>query len=136
MRGLNKVQLIGNLGKDPEMRHTTGGKNVATCSLAVNETRDKTEWVNLVAWEKTADILTQYAHKGDPIYVEGRMQARTYEKDGQTRYMTEVVVYNLLLLGGNSKPEQPAQRRASKPMGSAGTMPSDEFDLDDSDLPF
>lgn len=104
----NKVQLIGNLGSDPEIITLESGKKLARLSIATNENYKNaqgekitdTQWHNLVAWNKTADIIEQYVTKGKEIAIEGKLTTRTYEdKDGHTRYVTEVVVNELLLLG-------------------------------------
>ena len=112
-RSLNKVTLIGNLGNDPEVRSTTGGNRVATFSLATSRSwndasgakQEKTEWHRCVVWNtkasQLADIVERYVKKGDKIYVEGRIEYRQWQdKDGQTRYSTEINVRELLLLGG------------------------------------
>ena len=104
----NKVQLIGNLGQNPEVKELNGGKKVAKFSLATNETyRNKagekvtdTQWHNLVAWGKTADIIAQYLKKGSEVAVEGKLLNRNYtDKEGVKRYVTEVQVSDLLMLG-------------------------------------
>ena len=112
-RSLNKITLIGNLGADPEIRSTTGGNKVAQFSVATSrqwnsasgEKQEKTEWHKCVAWNSKgtglADIIERYVKKGDKIYVEGRVEYRQYEdKDKQTKYVTEVNVREILLLGG------------------------------------
>ena len=112
-RSLNKVTLIGNLGNDPEVRSTTGGNRVATFSLATSRSwndqsgnrQEKTEWHRCVVWNtkgsQLADIVEKYVHKGDKIYVEGRIEYRQWQdKDGQTRYSTEINVRELIMLGG------------------------------------
>lgn len=110
--GLNKVMLIGNLGAHPEMRETRGGQAVMNLRLAVNESYknrdgekvDKTEWVNLVMWGKRAEGLEPHLSKGDKIYIEGRLQTRSWEADdGTKRYTTEVVLSDVILLGGKPK---------------------------------
>ena len=104
----NKVQLIGNLGADPEVKELTDGKTVAKLSLATSDTYKKasgekvteTQWHNLVAWGKTAKIVGKYLKKGNRIAIEGRLVNRTYEdKKGIKRYVTEIVVNDLLMLG-------------------------------------
>ena len=104
----NKVQLIGNLGQNPEVKELNGGKKVAKFSLATNETyRNKagekvtdTQWHNLVAWGKTADIIAQYLKKGSEVAVEGKLLNRNYtDKEGVKRYVTEIQVNDLLMLG-------------------------------------
>ena len=104
----NKVQLIGNAGKDPEVKTFEGGRKLATISIATSEsyTNDKgekitdTQWHNLVAWGKTAEIIEKYVVKGNQFAVEGKLTHRSYEdKNGEKRYVTEVVVSDVLLLG-------------------------------------
>jgi single-strand DNA-binding protein len=110
---LNKVQLIGNLGNDPEVRTITGGSKVATFSLATSrswnsqsgEKQEKTEWHRCVVWNAKgsglADVVEKYCKKGDKIYVEGRIEYRQWQdKENQTRYSTEVNVREMLMLGG------------------------------------
>ena len=107
MRGLNKVQIIGNLGRDPEMRYTPAGKPVTTFAVAVsrsrakseNERDEKTEWFNVVAWERLAEICNQYLSKGSAVYVEGRLETRSWEsEDGQKHYRTEIVANEVIIL--------------------------------------
>ncbi len=115
--GLNKVQLIGNLGKDPEMRYTPSGKAVTSASLAVNrsytngggEKVEETEWFNLEFWGKLAEIVNQYAAKGRKIYVEGRLKTEKYEKDGETRYFTKVICHECLFLSSGGKEPEAAE---------------------------
>ncbi len=107
-RGVNKVILIGNLGKDPEIRYTQNGTAVVNFSLATTdswtkdgETNERTEWHNIVAWARLAEICNQYLQKGKQVYIEGRIQTRKWEdRDGNTRYTTEVVAQNMQMLGG------------------------------------
>ena len=114
-RSLNKVQLIGNLGNDPEVRTIAGGSKVATFSLATSrswnnqsgEKQEKTEWHRCVVWNSKgsglADVVEKYCKKGDRIYVEGRIEYRQWQdKENQTRYSTEINVRELLMLGGGS----------------------------------
>ena len=109
MASLNKVMIIGNLGRDPEMRFTANGQAMARFSVACNrryttrdgEQRDETEWVRVVCWGRRAEIAGQYLQKGSQVYVEGRLQTRSWEDEqGQTRYMTEVNAYTFEMLGG------------------------------------
>ncbi|MDA0986460.1 MAG: single-stranded DNA-binding protein [Bacteroidetes bacterium] len=110
-RGLNKVTLIGNLGKDPEMRYTTNNTPVATFSVATGESYkdaegnqvDKTEWHNIVVWRKVAEIAQQYLKKGSKVYLEGKITTRSYDKDGQKRYITEIVCDTILMLDSKSE---------------------------------
>ena len=109
MAGLNKVMLIGNVGKDPEMRYTANGNAVTTFSLAVNrnyhspegERKEETEWFEIVTWNKLAELCSQFLQKGRQAYVEGRLHTRSWEgQDGQKRYRTEVNAQTVLFLGG------------------------------------
>ena len=110
MSGVNKVILVGRLGKDPEVRHLENGATVANFSLATSETykdrqtgerREQTEWHNVVLWRGLAEVAEKYVKKGDMIYVEGKLRTRSWEKDGVTRYTTEVVGDNMTMLGGS-----------------------------------
>jgi single-strand DNA-binding protein len=113
-KGINKCTFIGNLGKDAEIRATSGGTMVAHASLAVADRSkqdgawvDVTEWVNLVCFGRTAEIMRDYTRKGSKLYVEGKLQTRSWDgKDGKKQYRTEIVVNELVLLSG--KQEQAA----------------------------
>ncbi|EFK59686.1 single-stranded DNA-binding protein [Sphingobacterium spiritivorum] len=117
MSGINKVILVGHLGKDPEIRYLEGNVSVASFPLATSETFNKdgrkveqTEWHNIVMWRGLADVAAKYLNKGRLVYIEGRLRTRTYEdKEGIRRYTTEVVAENFTLLGRKSDFEQPAQ---------------------------
>ncbi|MEE9207314.1 MAG: single-stranded DNA-binding protein [Gemmatimonadota bacterium] len=108
-RSLNKVQLIGNLGADPEIRSTGSGTRVATLSVATSrrwndrdgQQQEKTEWHRVVAWDKLAEVCERYLKKGDRVYVEGPVEYRQWEgQDGQTKYTTEIRARELIMLGG------------------------------------
>lgn len=148
---VNKVILVGRLGKDPEVRYTSGGKAVANFSVATDESyKDnngekvkKTEWHNIVVWGNSVENFVQkYLHKGDMVYIEGKLQTRSWDdKDGNKKYTTEINVMDIkgLVTGdGSSQPAQqktankPAQRQAAQ--GNHGTGPAPE--VDDSDIPF
>ncbi|MDW3208663.1 MAG: single-stranded DNA-binding protein [Reichenbachiella sp.] len=147
MAGVNKVILLGNLGKDPEVRHLENGRAVANFSIATSETyKNKqgekvtnTEWHNVVLWTPLAEIAEKYLNKGNQVYIEGKLTSRSYEdKEGVTKYITEVVGREMTLLGGPSRPEggAPAQS-ASAETSTASNAPapveeSNEID----DLPF
>ncbi len=109
-KSLNKVQLIGNLGADPELRYTSSGVAVATLNIATNfrtksptsgEWEDKTEWHRVVAWDRNAEVAGEYLRKGGKVYVEGHLQTRSWDdKDGNKRYTTEIVLRDMILLSG------------------------------------
>jgi len=113
MASVNLVVLIGNLGKDPEVKYTAGGQAVATFSIACNESwtdkdsgqkKERTEWVNIVVWGKLAEICGEYLKKGKQVYISGRLQTRSWDdKDGNKRYMTEVVADKMVMLGGTAQ---------------------------------
>jgi single-strand DNA-binding protein len=132
MAGVNKVIILGNLGKDPEMRYTPSGKPVTNFSVAVSRTvgqegnrREETEWFNIVAFDRQAEIANQYLVKGGKVYIEGRLQTRSWEDtEGQKHYRVEVIVQQLQLLGS----------RADAGERVAAAAPSNDS-LDD-DLPF
>ena len=112
-KSLNKVQLIGNLGKDPEVKYTPSGTPVAKLTIATNERykdkngewQDRTEWHNVVLWQRLAEIAGEYLKKGGKVYIEGRLQTRSWDdkQTNQKKYMTEVVASDLILLGGRGE---------------------------------
>jgi len=112
-KSVNKVILIGNLGKDPEVKYTPSGTPVAKLTVATNERykdkdgqwQDRTEWHNVVLWQRLAEIAGEYLKKGGKVYVEGRLQTRSWEdkQTNQKKYMTEVVANDLVLLGGRGE---------------------------------
>lgn len=122
-KGLNKVLLIGHLGKPPEMKFTAGGKAVTTFTVAVNrpmrtddgERGEETEWFRVVAWEKLAETCNQYLQKGSRVYLEGRLQTRSWEADGQTHYRTEVVAQELIMLDGRREDRPTVPQRDWEP---------------------
>ncbi len=135
MASINKAILIGNLGADPELRYTTGGQAVASFSIATTERykskdgekQEKTEWHNIVCWARLAEIANEYLKKGNPVYIEGRIQTRSYDdKDGIKRYRTEIVAQQLQLLGGR---DQGGSRPAGQSSAPEPSMPSDDDDL-------
>lgn len=131
MSSVNKVILVGRVGKDPETRYTPNGNVIANLSLATSEKRkgeDSTEWHRLVFFDKLAEVVTNYLKKGSLIYVEGKIQTRKWQdKEGQDRYSTEIVANSMQMLGGKSE-EQAEQRRPAKQAQSIAYM--------DNDIPF
>lgn len=143
MRGINKVILIGNLGRDPEIRYTTSGQAVANFTLATTEGRtnkdgekqEYTEWHRIVAWGRLAEICGEYLSKGKMIYIEGTLRTRSWEdKEGKTRWTTEVIARNMQMLSpAGYKPDSSPDR---------GDRSSDDFEIDedslgsDDDIPF
>jgi single-strand DNA-binding protein len=150
MGSVNKVILVGNLGRDAELRYTPGGAAVATLSLATAEVykdkegqnQEKTEWHRIVVWGKTAESLTEYLTKGKQIYVEGRLQTRKWEEKGasaddkrSTRYTTEIRADRIVLLGSRGGSGRPERETSIEQHGDAGREPADG-PLTDDDIPF
>jgi len=112
MPALNRVQLIGNLGKDPEVRYTPTGVKVCTFSMAVNRrwkgrdgsAKEATDWFNIEVWGKLGEVCQQYLHKGSLAFIEGRLQTDRYEHEGETRYFTKVIARSMQML--DRKPEE------------------------------
>jgi single-strand DNA-binding protein len=140
MASLNKVMIIGNLGADPEMRYTANGSAVTNFNVAANreyttgdgERRDETEWFRVVAWNRLAEICSQYLSKGRQVYVEGRLQTRSWEgQDGTTRYTTEVIAQEVKFLGSQRDDELD---RSAAPELAVGADAAGDIEADD--LPF
>jgi single-strand DNA-binding protein len=112
-KSLNRVQLIGNLGKDPEIKYTPSGTPVAKITIATNERfkdksgewQDRTEWHNVVLWQRLAEIAGEYLKKGGKVFIEGRLQTRSWDdkQTGQKKYATDIVASDLILLGGRGE---------------------------------
>lgn len=150
LASLNKVILIGNLGKDPELKYTPSGAAVCNFSLATTETwksqdgtkQEKTEWHNIVVWRKQAEIAAEYLKKGKQICIEGKLQTRSWEADGQKRYMTEIVVDRFLMLGkkeggdGGGYGGQSSSGSGPGRTDEQGGAPGNDSMQNDDDLPF
>ncbi len=151
---LNKVMLIGRLGKDPETRYMTSGEAVTNATLATSENwkdksgekQEKTEWHNLVFYRRLAEIAGEYLKKGSQVYVEGKIQTRKWQdKEGKDRYTTEIIVNEMTMLGGKStgssfevvenQSAAPSAARASAPAAKAAPA-AKNFDNFDDDIPF
>jgi single-strand DNA-binding protein len=158
-RGVNKVILVGNLGNDPEVRYMPNGNAVANVSLATSETwkdktsgesQEKTEWHRVVFFNRLAEIVEQYVKKGSKLYIEGRLQTRSWEQDGVKRYTTEIVASEMQMLdsrggGGDNQFGQESSSASGRPSGGgsqqpqsapAAAQPSGNFDNFDDDIPF
>jgi len=147
---VNKVILLGRIGKEPDVRYMTSGEAVANVSLATSERwkdkngekQEKTEWHNLVFYRKLAEIAGEYVKKGDQLYVEGRIQTRKWQtKEGQDRYTTEIIVDEMTMLGGKQGHTQqaaPASAPARSAPAKAAPAPAAKgaFDDFDDDIPF
>lgn len=146
MAGVNKVILVGRLGKDPEVRNLENGAVVANFTMATSETykdrvtgekKEITDWHNIVLWRGLAEIAQKYLHKGDMVYIEGKMRTRSWEKDGVTRYTTEVIGDNMTMLstqrsgsgGGSNYSPEGGYSGASKPQENYAADTSGTDDL-------
>ncbi len=142
---LNQCQFIGRLGKDVETRYTQSGLAVASFSIACGwKTKDKegTEWVNITAFDKLAEICAQYLKKGSQVFIQGRMTTEKYEKDGSTRYNTKIIADKMQMLSaksdGNtdSRADQGTNAQSSTASSNAGSSAQPAFDDDDDSIPF
>jgi single-strand DNA-binding protein len=137
-RSLNKVMLLGHIGKEPEVRQMPNGKAVINFSVATSESwkdkqtgekQERTEWHNVVMYEKLAEIVAEYTHKGSKVYVEGTLRTRKWQdKEGKDRYSTEVLGNQIILLDGKPSGEQ-------RPAHPARSAPAEDHEFDD-DIPF
>lgn len=153
-RSLNRVQLIGNLGKDPEIKYTPSGTPVAKITIATNERfkdkggewQDRTEWHNVVLWHRLAEIAGEYLKKGGKVYIEGRLQTRSWDDktSGQKKYMTEIVASDLILLGGRGDFAGSSRGAAAASGGNGNSFdqsvpehqPASSGPITDEDIPF
>lgn len=153
-RSLNKAQLIGNLGADPEIRSTTSGTQVATLSIATSrrwndrqgQQQEKTEWHRVVCWDKLAEICERFLKRGDRVYVEGAIEYRQWDgQDGQKKYTTEIRARELIMLGGRDGGGEQSWSRSSSSSSSSSSNAAPSGDLSEfsneslageDDLPF
>tara|TARA_B100000953_G_scaffold242449_1_gene204158 strand:- start:505 stop:945 length:441 start_codon:yes stop_codon:yes gene_type:complete len=142
--GINKVILVGNLGQDPDIKYTAGGAAVTTLSLATSESwkdkdtgndQERTEWHRVVLWRRLAEIAGEFLKKGSKIYVEGQLQTRKWEQEGQTRYTTEIVAREIQFL--DSKGSKEGSNLGSTDMPEEGSAPDvADSGIEDDDIPF
>jgi single-strand DNA-binding protein len=148
MSSLNKILLIGHLGKDPEIRYTPDGSPVASFSLATSENwtdksgsrQEHTEWHNIIAWNRLADLAKRFLSKGRQVYVEGRLRSRDWtDRDGNKRRTTEVIATQIVLLGSRQQQGMDAGVQPMESAARANTEPDQVFGdagITDSDIPF
>lgn len=157
MKSVNKVILVGNLGKDPEIKHTPQGKPVAQFSLATNERykdkdgqwQDRTEWHNIVLWDRLAEVAGEYLKKGGKVYIEGRIRTESWDdkQTGQKKYITKIIGSDLVLLGGRGEGggEYGGSSRGASAAGGNGfdqitpeaqSAPAGSSPITDEDIPF
>jgi single-strand DNA-binding protein len=149
-KSVNKVVLLGHIGKDPDVRYTPSGTALAKFSLATNEAfkdksgewQERTEWHNVVAWQRLAEIVGEYVHKGTRAYVEGRLQTSSWNdrQSGETRHRTEIVAREIVLLGGPREEQQNGHAVHSSPGATVVEEPERDFatasQISDEDIPF
>jgi len=142
MSGINKAILIGRLGRDPEVRYTPDGAAVANFSIATSEEwkdkatgekKERTEWHRIVAFRKLGEICGEYLSKGRQVYIEGRLQTRSWEKDGVTRYTTEIVASDVQFLGTKDSANSEGQSLTQQASDTSGASGSETID---DDIPF
>ncbi len=146
-KSVNKVILIGNLGKDPEIKYTPNGTAVGRFSLATNERykdkdgnwQDRTEWHNIVVWQRLAEIAGEYLKKGRTVYIEGRLRTDSWEDKNthEKKYKTEIVAQDLVLLGGRGEGDEGGRSRsAASNSADQRTAHDDAAQITDEDIPF
>jgi len=137
MAGVNKVILVGNLGRDPEVRYTPNGVAIANFSIATSEEwkdkdtgekQERTEWHRIVAWRRLGEICGEYLHKGSQVYIEGRLQTREWEdRDGNKRYTTEIVAQSMQMLGRPGKEGRAESQEERYPVEEPISIPDDDI---------
>ena len=146
MSGVNRVILVGRLGKDPEVRNLESGATVANFTLATSESykdrttgekKEVTEWHNIVLWKGLAEISQKYLHKGDMVYIEGKLRTRSWEKEGVTRYTTEVVADNMTMIATKGTGASTPNSYSPSPTSASDSFRSSApADTSTDDLPF
>tara|TARA_Y100001949_G_scaffold176118_1_gene187987 strand:- start:1190 stop:1630 length:441 start_codon:yes stop_codon:yes gene_type:complete len=142
--GINKVILVGNLGQDPEIKYTAGGAAVTTLSIATSDSwkdkdsgmdQERTEWHRVVLWRRLAEIAGEYLKKGSKVYIEGQLQTRKWEQEGQTRYTTEIIARDMQFLDsrGSAKPSNQEESGLSSNQSTPDVVDSS---IEDDDIPF
>lgn len=145
MSGVNKVILVGRLGKEPEVRNLENGAIVANFTMATSESykdkttgdkKETTEWHNIVLWRGLAEISQKYLHKGDLVYIEGKLRTRSWEKEGVTRYTTEIIADNMTMLGTRGGGSGSSDMGSRSPERATSESFSPPADSGTDDLPF
>ena len=142
--GINKVIIVGNLGQDPEIKYTAGGAAVTTLSIATSDSwkdkdsgmdQERTEWHRVVLWRRLAEVAGEYLKKGSKVYIEGQLQTRKWEQEGQTRYTTEIIARDMQFLDSRgSSSNESTQKNSEMNDQSAADVPDSA--IDDDDIPF
>ena len=143
--GINKVILVGNLGQDPEVKYTAGGAAVTTLSIATSdswkdrdtgEDQERTEWHRVVLWRRLAEIAGEYVKKGSKVYVEGQLQTRKWEQEGQTRYTTEIIARDIQFLDSKGTSSNTPSPENSDTSSNESIPEAGEAQMEDDDIPF
>ena len=142
--GINKVIIVGNLGQDPEIKYTAGGAAVTTLSIATSDSwkdkdsgmdQERTEWHRVVLWRRLAEIAGEYLKKGSKVYIEGQLQTRKWEQEGQTRYTTEIIARDMQFLDSRGSSNTPSTQKSSE-MNDQSAADVPDSAIDDDDIPF
>ena len=142
--GINKVIIVGNLGQDPEIKYTAGGAAVTTLSIATSDSwkdkdsgmdQERTEWHRVVLWRRLAEIAGEYLKKGSKVYIEGQLQTRIWEQEGQTRYTTEIIARDMQFLDSRGSSNTPSTQKSSE-MNDQSAADVPDSAIDDDDIPF
>ena len=142
--GINKVIIVGNLGQDPEIKYTAGGAAVTTLSIATSDSwkdkdsgmdQERTEWHRVVLWRRLAEIAGEYLKKGSKVYIEGQLQTRKWEQEGQTRYTTEIIARDMQFLDSRGSSNTSSSQKSSE-MNDQSAADVPDSAIDDDDIPF
>ena len=142
--GINKVIIVGNLGQDPEIKYTAGGAAVTTLSIATSDSwkdkesgmdQERTEWHRVVLWRRLAEVAGEYLKKGSKVYIEGQLQTRKWEQEGQTRYTTEIIARDMQFLDSRGSSNTPSTQKSSE-MNAQSAADVPDSAIDDDDIPF
>ena len=142
--GINKVIIVGNLGQDPEIKYTAGGAAVTTLSIATSDSwkdkdsgmdQERTEWHRVVLWRRLAEIAGEYLKKGSKVYIEGQLQTRKWEQEGQTRYTTEIIARDMQFLDSRGSSNSSSTQNSSE-MNDQSAADVPDSAIDDDDIPF
>ena len=142
--GINKVIIVGNLGQDPETKYTAGGAAVTTLSIATSDSwkdkdtgmdQERTEWHRVVLWRRLAEIAGEYLKKGSKVYIEGQLQTRKWEQEGQTRYTTEIIARDMQFLDSRGSSNSSSTQKSSE-MNDQSAADVPDSAIDDDDIPF
>ena len=142
--GINKVIIVGNLGQDPEIKYTAGGAAVTTLSIATSDSwkdkdsgmdQERTEWHRVVLWRRLAEVAGEFLKKGSKVYIEGQLQTRKWEQEGQTRYTTEIIARDMQFLDSRGSSNNESTQKSSE-MNDQSAADVPDSAIDDDDIPF